>query len=89
VGHEDGGTAAVEEMKRAPEVCPHWPDGKHGHVLVRVGRLWWRKVVWVCPRCNGWWREARWACDRCGHEQVRRSQCEGCGTLTGTWHVAA
>jgi hypothetical protein len=44
-------------MKRAPEVCPHWESGKHGDVRVAIWLRWRRRVVSVCPSCNGWWQE--------------------------------
>jgi hypothetical protein len=44
-------------MRRAPVICPHWPSGHHGDVRVSIRRGWRRRVVSVCPSCDGWWAE--------------------------------
>lgn len=44
-------------MKRAPELCPHSPDGRHVDVRIWQWRRWRRRIMSVCPRCDGWWAE--------------------------------
>jgi hypothetical protein len=55
-----GPAVRVVAVNRAPDICPHWPDGKHGRVLVKTA--WWQRlllrmpgIVAVCPRCDGWY----------------------------------
>lgn len=61
-------------MKRAPEVCPYWLDGKHGDVHVAIWLRWRRRVVSVCPRCNGWWAERSTVRE---HKRQRRERVNG------------